>query len=131
MARLPYIIPPMSPMPPMPPVPAPAFSGGSATIASVMRMFFAIEAAFCSAERVTMVGSMIPAFTRSSTSFERGAARRDGAPYLAVYVESGNGVVSDFIDFGHVRQLDGISFSMAAWEVTPPGVDTEDVEEGD
>ena len=60
----------MSPMPPMPPaMPAPAFSGGSATIASVMRMFLAIEAAFCSAERVTIVGSMIPALTRSSTSF--------------------------------------------------------------
>jgi len=44
------------------------FSGGSATIASVVRMFFAIEAAFCSADRVTIVGSMIPAFTRSSYS---------------------------------------------------------------
>jgi hypothetical protein len=44
---LPYIIPPMSPMPPMPPgIPAPAFSGGSATIASVIKMLFAIEAAF-------------------------------------------------------------------------------------
>src|SRR5204862_7529861 len=54
-----YIIPPMSPMPLMAPaMPAPAFSGGSATIASVIRMFFAIEAAFCSAERVTIVGSM-------------------------------------------------------------------------
>ena len=41
-------------MPPMPPgIPAPAgfFSGASATIASVVRMFFAIDAAFCSAER--------------------------------------------------------------------------------
>ena len=50
------------------PAPAPAFSGASATIASVVRMFFAIDAAFCSAERVTIVGSMIPALTRSSTS---------------------------------------------------------------
>jgi hypothetical protein len=33
-----------------------------------MRVFFAIEAAFWSAERVTMVGSMIPALTRFSTS---------------------------------------------------------------
>ena len=32
-------------------------------------MFFAIEAAFCSAERVTMAGSMMPAATRSSISF--------------------------------------------------------------
>ena len=31
-------------------------------------MFFAIDAAFCSAERVTIVGSMIPALTRSSIS---------------------------------------------------------------
>ena len=58
-----YIIPPMSGMPPgMPP---PSFSGGSATIASVVRMFLAIEAAFCSAERVTMVGSMTPSLIRS------------------------------------------------------------------
>src|SRR5437763_10606067 len=61
-----YIIPPMSGMPA--PAPTGFFSGGSATIASVVRMFFAIDAAFCSAERVTMVGSMIPALTRSSYS---------------------------------------------------------------
>ena len=47
------------------PTPAPAFSGASATIASVVRMFFAIDAAFCSAERVTIVGSVMPALTRS------------------------------------------------------------------
>ena len=62
-----YIIPPMSGMPP-PAAPAPSFSGGSATIASVVRMFLAIEAAFCSAERVTMVGSMTPALIRSPYS---------------------------------------------------------------
>src|SRR5581483_1544923 len=61
-----YIIPPMSGMPA--PAPAPAFSGASATTASVVRMFFAIDAAFCSAERVTIVGSPIPLFSRSSTS---------------------------------------------------------------
>ena len=49
-----------------PPTPAPAFSGASATIASVVRMFFAIDAAFCSAERTTIVGSVIPDFMRSS-----------------------------------------------------------------
>src|SRR6266545_1455811 len=59
-----YIIPPMSGMPP--PAIAGCFSGASATIASVVRMFLAIDAAFWSAERVTIVGSMIPAFTRSS-----------------------------------------------------------------
>src|ERR1019366_2887587 len=51
----PYIIPDMSGMPPPPP-PAPSFSGTSATIASVVRMFLAIEAAFCRAERVTIAG---------------------------------------------------------------------------
>jgi hypothetical protein len=61
----------------------------------------------------------------------RAAARRDGVPYLAVYLEAGNGVLSDFIDFGQVREVDGSSFSMAAWEATPPGIDTEDVEERD
>ena len=60
----PYIIPPMSGIPP--PAIAGCFSGTSATTASVVRMFFAIDAAFCSARRVTLVGSMIPAFTRSS-----------------------------------------------------------------
>src|SRR5690242_11734676 len=62
-----YIIPPMSGMPP-PGIPAGSFSGGSATIASVVRMFLAIEAAFCSADRVTMVGSMTPSATRSPYS---------------------------------------------------------------
>ena len=60
-----YIIPPMSGMPPGMPPPAPSFSGGSAMIASVTRMFFAIEAAFCSADRVTIVGSITPAAIRS------------------------------------------------------------------
>ena len=41
----PYIIPDMSGMPPPPP-PPPSFSGTSATIASVVRMFLAIDAAF-------------------------------------------------------------------------------------
>src|SRR5262249_33751931 len=61
-----YIIPDMSGMP----AAAFSFSGASATIASVVRMFFAIDAAFWSAERVTIVGSMIPLLTRSSTSPE-------------------------------------------------------------
>ncbi len=39
-----YIMPPMSGMPPG--IPPPSFSGGSATMASVVRMFFAIDAAF-------------------------------------------------------------------------------------
>src|SRR5207247_5561716 len=59
-----YIIPDMSGMP----APAPSFSGISATIASVVRMFLAIDAAFCSAERVTIAGSITPAATRSSIS---------------------------------------------------------------
>ena len=48
--------------------PPPSFSGGSATIASVVRMFLAIEAAFWSADRVTMVGSMTPSLIRSPYS---------------------------------------------------------------
>ena len=55
-----YIIPSMPPMPPGMP-PPPFCSGISAMIASVVRMFFPIDAAFCSAERVTMAGSMTPA----------------------------------------------------------------------
>src|SRR5919201_4169738 len=60
-----YIIPPMSGIPP---APTGSFSGISATIASVVRMFLAIEAAFWSAERVTIAGSITPAATRSSIS---------------------------------------------------------------
>ena len=41
----PHIIPPMSGMPP-PGMAAPSFSGGSATMHSVVRMFLAIDAAF-------------------------------------------------------------------------------------
>ena len=59
-------MPPMSGMPA--PAPAVSFSGGSATIASVVRMFLAIDAAFWSAERVTIVGSMTPSLTRSPYS---------------------------------------------------------------
>ena len=63
----PSIIPDMSGIP-APPAPAPSFSGSSATIASVVRMFLAIDAAFCRAERVTIAGSMTPAATRSTIS---------------------------------------------------------------
>ena len=64
--RAPYIMPLMSGIPPPPP--AGSFSGTSATIASVVRMFLAIDAAFWSAERVTIAGSMMPAATRSTIS---------------------------------------------------------------
>jgi hypothetical protein len=57
----------MSGIPP-PPAAAPSFSGSSATIASVVRMFLAIDAAFCSAERVTIAGSITPPATRSTIS---------------------------------------------------------------
>jgi hypothetical protein len=40
-----HIMPPMSGIPP-PGMPAPSFSGGSATMHSVVRMFLAIDAAF-------------------------------------------------------------------------------------
>src|SRR4029079_11598331 len=52
-----YIIPLMSGMPPPPPE---SLSGTSATIASVVRMFLAIDAAFWSGERCTMTGVVHP-----------------------------------------------------------------------
>ena len=59
----------MSPMPPMPPPGDPPvgafFSGRSATIASVVIKSAATEAASCSAVRTTLVGSTMPAWTRS------------------------------------------------------------------
>ena len=48
--------------------PPPASSGLSAMTASVVRNRAAIDAAFCSAERVTLAASMMPALTRSSYS---------------------------------------------------------------
>jgi hypothetical protein len=45
---------------------AECFSGLSATSTSVVSTRPAIEAAFCSAARVTLAGSITPAFTRSS-----------------------------------------------------------------
>ena len=60
-------------MPPMPPSPPPAmagefFSGFSAMTASVVRKSAAMEAAFCSAERVTFAGSMMPSAIMSTYS---------------------------------------------------------------
>src|SRR3712207_8740485 len=73
-------MPPMSGMPP--PAPAVSFSGTSATIASVVRMFLAIEAAFCSADRVTMAGSMTPAATRSTYRSEEHTSELQSRQYL-------------------------------------------------
>jgi hypothetical protein len=57
----------------IPPIPPPGGAAGagfssffSTTTASVVSRRPAIEAAFCSAVRVTLVGSMTPALTRSS-----------------------------------------------------------------
>ena len=59
-----------NPMPPISSAPGMAgagfFSGLSATTASVVRNRAAIDAAFCSAERVTLTGSLMPAASRSS-----------------------------------------------------------------
>jgi len=57
-----YIIPSMPPMPPMPPPAGMGVSslGASATMASVVSIRPATEAAFCSAVRVTLVGSRMP-----------------------------------------------------------------------
>ena len=60
------------PIPLIPPIPPGiaglplSSSGSSETIASVVSMRPAIEAAFCNAVRVTLAGSITPAFTRSS-----------------------------------------------------------------
>ena len=51
-----------------PPAGAAAFSGLSAMTASVVRNSAAIDAAFCSAERVTLAGSMMPAVIMSTYS---------------------------------------------------------------
>ena len=60
----------MPPMPPPPGMPPPAdsfFSSGiSLTSASVVSRSDAIDDAFCSAERTTLVGSMTPDATRFS-----------------------------------------------------------------
>ena len=62
-----YIMPPMPPIPPMSPpagIGASSF-GSSATIASVVIIRPATDAAFCNAERVTLVGSRMPDSTMS------------------------------------------------------------------
>src|SRR5688572_12912393 len=59
------------PIPPMPPWPWPACDssfGVSATIAAVVRIKPATEAAFCRAERVTLVGSSTPIWIMSPYS---------------------------------------------------------------
>src|SRR2546425_1270624 len=64
-------IPSMPPIPPMPWAWPPAFffsSTSSATIASVVSKSPATEAAFCSAVRLTLVGSSTPISTRSPNS---------------------------------------------------------------
>ena len=48
------------------PAGAPFSSGLSAMTASVVRNSAAIDAAFCSADRVTLAASMMPALVRSS-----------------------------------------------------------------
>jgi len=56
-------------MPPSPPgIGGAFFSGFSATIASVVIRRPATDAAFCSATRTTLVGSIMPRFTRSAYS---------------------------------------------------------------
>ena len=53
-------------MSPPPGMAGASFSGLSAMTASVVRNSAAIDAAFCSAERVTLAASMTPILTRSS-----------------------------------------------------------------
>src|SRR5580693_125991 len=65
-----WLLPDQKSMSPPPPGAAGAlsFSGFSAITASVVRNRPAIDAAFCSAERVTFAGSMIPALNMSTYS---------------------------------------------------------------
>src|SRR5262249_19781730 len=58
-------MPPIPPMPPPPPWEWLSSFGSSATIASVVRISPATEAAFCRAQRATLVGSNTPISTRS------------------------------------------------------------------
>ena len=60
-----YIMPPISPIPPPGGI-ADLGSGISVTRASVVRIMAAIEAAFSTALRVTLAGSMMPDFSMSS-----------------------------------------------------------------
>ena len=57
-------------------MPAPAGSGLSATRHSVVSTIAAIDAAFCSAARVTLAGSMMPALIRSVDLAGRGVQAR-------------------------------------------------------
>src|SRR5699024_638690 len=59
---MPGIPPPMPPIPPISGIP-PSSDGRSATTASVVKNIAATDAACCNAERVTLVGSTIPAST--------------------------------------------------------------------
>src|SRR5215212_5884613 len=58
---------------------APSPAGGSATTTSVVTMRAPMEAAFWSAERVTIAGSMMPAWTRSSYSPVRALKPRESS----------------------------------------------------
>jgi hypothetical protein len=61
-----YIMPSMPPMPPIPPMPPAGLSSAiSETMQSVVSIRPAIDAAFCSAERVTLAGSSTPISTMS------------------------------------------------------------------
>jgi hypothetical protein len=65
----PVHMPPMPPMSPMPPPPiGSSFFGSSATMASVVIIRPAIDAAFCSAVRTTLVGSRMPILIMSPYS---------------------------------------------------------------
>lgn len=60
-----YIIPPMPPIPPISGIAGASSFGNSATMQSVVSIKPATDAAFCNAERVTLVGSRTPISTIS------------------------------------------------------------------
>src|ERR1700712_5738864 len=86
-------------MPPPPPPPPDSFlgSGLSAISVSVVRTSAPIEAAFCSAERVTLNGSTMPALTMSTRS-----------PVIASY--------HDYVNQGEMNLLKGITPELSANE---------------
>jgi len=74
-------------MPPAPWLSPPDFDfplGRSAMSASVVSISEATEAAFCNATRTTLVGSMTPAFTRSSYSSVAALKPNDPFPFLTL-----------------------------------------------
>ena len=103
----------MPPMPPSPPGIAGAFSGLSATTASVVRNSAAIDAAFCSAERTTLVGSGMPAGSCAvlAGGGVQAVAGRETGDLLGHHAALEAGVDGDLPDRSGQRDLDDLGAS--------------------